>query len=266
MTCSNNLSQLGKGIHNYASTYQEKLPPQVMYAQNNPGWGVFYAWLLPYIEQDNVLRASFGSGASWGNGQHAAVIKTYLCPSDASHTNGRRATDPGGWAVTSYSNNYYMFAVDYFYESSTGTYTSRSRFGIGNIPDGSSNTIGILERYGWYGSYNWSPLWNHPADRAHWGITHQWSHTYGMFGQSSDPNNVNAAPRNQIGSYLPQWGYKPNPSQPLAHPYYPNSGHTATNQVLLMDGSVRGVSAGISPTTWSRAIQADDGFPLGNDW
>jgi len=33
-----------------------------------------------------------------------------------------------------------------------------------------------------------------------------------------------------------------------------------------MDGSVRGVSAGISQTTWNYAVQPADGFMLGSDW
>src|SRR5262245_40975804 len=110
-TCSNNLKQIGTAIHNYASANQEKLPPNENYSGNSqPGWATFYANILPYIEQDNVYKASFNSGATWGNGQHAAVIKTYLCPADSSHSNGRRPTDPGGWACTSYSTNWYLFA------------------------------------------------------------------------------------------------------------------------------------------------------------
>jgi len=245
MQCSNNLKQMGVAIHNSASANQDQLPPQLVYG-GQIAWATFFANLLPYIEQDNVYRAAFGSGASWGAGQHAAVIKTYLCPSDSSHANGRRPTDPSGWAVTSYSNSHWMFGQDNaVYTNPPGVYQSKSKYTIGNIPDGTSNTIGIVERYGWYPAYGWSPLWNHPSDNAHHGIYHQWTHSYGQF-----------------GLYLPQTGYRAN----QAHPYYPNSGHSTTNQVLLMDGSVRGVSAAVSQANWNAAMQPADGAILPANW
>jgi len=243
--CGNNLKQIGLGIHNYASASQDKLPPQVTWYPNaQPGWAPFHANLLSYIEQDNVWRASFGGGASWSNNQHATVIKTYLCPADSSHSNGRRPPDPGGWACTSYSVNWYMFGRDYYYNPSFG-YETRSKYTIGNIPDGSSNTVGVLERFAWYSAYNWSPLWNHPADRAHWGDGHQWTTEYGQF-----------------GLYLPQVGVRAN----VAHPYMPNGGHSTTIQVLLMDGSVRGVSGGVTQANWNNAVQPDDGQVLPANW
>jgi len=249
MSCSNNLKQHGVALHNYASANQDKLIPQLSYnGSSNSAWTTFWANMLPYIEQDNVLKASYNSGASWGAGQHAAVIKTYLCPSDSSHANGRRPTDTGGWACTSYSNSWWMFSAGtYTYRPDLGLYETKSRYNIGNIPDGSSNTVGIVERFAYYKAYDWAPLWNHPADPAHHGEYHQWSHSYGRFG--SNP-------------YMPQFGVKPN----QAHPYYPNSGHSTTIQVAMMDGSVKSVSGGVSQTTWDRAVLPDDGQSLGNNW
>jgi len=246
MQCGNNLKQQGVAIHNYASANQDKLPPEISYnGAQNSGWTTYWANMLPYIEQDAVLRASYGSSASWGNGQHAAVIKTYICPSDSSHSNGRRPVDPGGWACTSYSTNYRMMGSTYTYDNSTGTYWTRSQFNVGNIPDGTSNTIAHLERYAWYNAYQWSPLWNHPSDRIYWGNGHQWTTEYGQF-----------------GLYLPQIGLRAN----QAHPYYPNSGHSTSIQVLLMDGSVRGVSNGITQATWNAVIIPDDGATVGSNW
>jgi len=246
MTCSNNLKQMGLAIHNYAGANQDRLPPAESYLgqQNTPGWTTLHAELLPYIEQDNVYRASFGSGATWGNGQHATVIKTYLCPSDSTHTNGRRPSDPTGWACTSYSGNYYLFWKDYYYNGTKGKYDTLGRYLIGNIPDGNANTIAFVERYAYYPVYGWAPLWNHP-NGVHHGLSHSWSTNYGVF-----------------GLYLPQFGIKPN----SAHPYYPNSGHPTSIQVLLMDGSVRPVNNGVTQTNWNNAIQPDDGQVLPGNW
>jgi hypothetical protein len=133
----------------------------------------------------------------------------------------------------------------YVYTNPPGVYISKGRYTIGNIPDGSSNTIGVLERFAFYPAYGWAPLWNHPSDGAHWGNQHSWTHTYGQF-----------------GGYLPQIGTR----AAQAHPYYPNSGHSTTIQVMLMDGSVRGVGTGVTSNTWIWAVQPDDGQVLPSNW
>jgi hypothetical protein len=44
------------------------------------------------------------------------------------------------------------------------------------------------------------------------------------------------------------------------------SPHAGGIDVCLGDGSVRFVSAGISPATWANACDPRDGAPLGSDW
>jgi len=164
MSCSNNLKQLGTAIHNYASANQDKVPGGVQGgASGNPNYpGVpFLFGLLPYIEQDNIYRAVGQSGASWGNaggvnGQ-TVVVKTFLCPSDSSHNNGLGPNT--GWTVSSYSRNYYMFDTGGGYQPQAGGhYWTLSKYTIGNIPDGTSNTVGVLERYAYTSAYGYQPL------------------------------------------------------------------------------------------------------------
>jgi type II secretory pathway pseudopilin PulG len=58
MSCSNNLKQIGLATHNFASAYSEKLP-MLGEAQEGGHWSAF---ILPFIEQDNMYNAlSFGS-------------------------------------------------------------------------------------------------------------------------------------------------------------------------------------------------------------
>jgi len=246
MSCSNNLKQIGLAIHNYASANQDRVPPGFKYeggGANNVGWDQFHGFILNYIEQDNVYKKAVGSGAVWNNGVHATPIKTYLCPSDSSHNNGLGPNT--GWAVTSYSINVNMFGSSVTQDPQTGQWQMQSKYTIGNIPDGSSNTIGVLERYGYYPAYGWSPLWAHPyGHNSPWGWP-QWSPAYGpWWGSGVGPNYG-----------LPQWGIKPN----QAHPYYPNSGHPTSNMTLRMDGSVAGISAGLSQANWNNLINPDDG-------
>jgi len=257
MTCSNNFKQMGTAIHNYASANQDKLPGQLLYTSNaSPArYMVFHFNLLPYIEQENVFRQAQGYTYCWDNPTvRNAVIKAYLCPSDSSHASGFR---PGqtDWAITSYWNNAYVFASTRPYDPSTGGYPTYSKYTIGNIPDGTSNTVAMLERYAYNQPYNWGMLWCHPADSWQWGLNNQWTSTYSA--ANNAPSNAGAP-----ASYMPQFGYR----MAQTHPYYPSSAHSSSIQVLLMDGSVRGVSNGLNGTNWNYAIVPDDGQVLPGNW
>jgi len=240
MTCSNNLKQMGVALHNYASSSQDQLPGSIRYEQAPVYWNTFWYALLPYIEQDAIYRRSFNSGASWGSNNHAAVIKTYLCPSDSSHSNG---IVPSGWSGASYAPNYYMFGTN------TSTYNGQSehwtKYTVANIPDGTSQTIGIVERWAYHQSYGWYNTFCYPQ-----GGPWAWNNHGSLYGV--------------WGLYLPQTSAKPTGSNP-AHPYYPNSSHT-TCQVLMMDGSVRGVSGSVTQATWNAVAQPDDGQIPGSNW
>jgi prepilin-type N-terminal cleavage/methylation domain-containing protein len=251
MSCSNNLKQLGVAIHNYASASRDALPPGMGDGcSGNPTYpgAPFLYTLTPYIEQDNLFRAVAASGASWGSangvngGGNQMAIKTFLCPSDSSHTNGSRPTDPSGWAVSSYYRNYYLFDRTPRYN---GVYNlTVSGFLIGNIPDGTSNTVAIVERYACTQSNNYCGLWTyHGQDRYVWGY-YQWATVVGQWSQQA-----------------PQIGARPA----TANYYSPNSGHSSTVQVLMMDGSVRGVG-NVNQTTWTYATTPDDGQPLPSNW
>jgi len=262
MQCGNNLKQIGTAIHNYASANQDKLVPGMaswMPGNNGGGYpgGAFHWHLLPYIEQDALPKTLANGGIyyTWGasgsvNGQTTSTaVKTYLCPSDSSHTSGARSNNPGGWPAVSYFRNYYLWDSGGGYQPQAGGhYFTLSKYNIGNIPDGTSNTIGVVERYAdiqnpSYGQY--SGLYTHHGqDRYHWGYS-QWAPVYGQW--STGP---------------PQIGVRPN----QAYYWLPNSGHSTSTQILLMDGSVRGISAGVSSTTWYYAITPDDGNPLGANW
>jgi len=263
MSCSNNLKQIGVAIHAYASANQDKLVPAMAPFTNNgannyPG-GNFHWQMMPYIEQGNIPNtlASGNIYYSWGaagsvNGQTTSTaVKTYRCPSDSTPSSaGARSNDSSGWPVTSYFRNYLLFDGTTFREPISTHHHTLSRYSIGNIPDGNSNTIAVVERYAdllpnAYSGSQYSGLYTHHGqDRAHWGYA-QWAPVYGQW--STNPPQVGVIPRN-------------------AAYYLPNSGHSTTNQVLLMDGSVRGVSGSISAATWLNAITPDDGNVLASNW
>jgi prepilin-type N-terminal cleavage/methylation domain-containing protein len=271
--CSNNLKQISLAVHSYASGNQDKLPPQLSYEGKRPvghASNLFYQ-LLPYIERDDIYRAGFhdavafpdisgpwaGGGESWARGNHAAVVKSYLCPADSTHVNGRRPTDAGGWACTCYSTNYFLFAANAFYEKQYGSWTTRSRFIIGAIPDGTSQTVAFVERLGFLprtqgpqDGDDYSPLWNHPAGHHWWGVNHRWTTLYGVQGTAPTPTN-----------HPPQFNIRIN----QAHPYHPNSGHGNNMLVGLMDGSARSIS-NVSTAAWQAVMMPDDGAVVDDSW
>ena len=52
----------------------------------------------------------------------------------------------------------------------------------------------------------------------------------------------------------------------LCDPRRPSSPHTNGMNVGMADGSVRFVSASLSPTTWWIAVVPNDNLPMPSDW
>jgi hypothetical protein len=122
-----------------------------------------------------------------------------------------------------------------------------SQYNIGNIPDGTSNTVGFTERYATCGSTG--NLWAWPGgdwDPQQWGVT---------FANSPWGNAWNQLPM-----------YQPNPYASQCNPQRPSTAHTAVCLTLMMDGSARGVSTGVSQNTWIIAIGPADGLVLPSNW
>ncbi|MBI2808473.1 MAG: DUF1559 domain-containing protein [Planctomycetes bacterium] len=236
-TCANNLKQLGVALHNYNSA-TKRLPPMLDYGRYQPyGWMPFYYSLYPYIEQDALYRRGSGTDG-WGANNHNVVVPALICPSDPTSADGHSMWN--NWFTTSYASNQKMFGSNNVYNSNAGFYATRGMYNVGNIPDGSSNTIGIVERFQNFQSYTWSNLAIYPTSFSYWGMYHQWINHYGIF-----------------GAYMPQVPA----TTTQAHPYYPNSAH-ATMQLLIMDGTVRGISASINSNTWNYALNPNDNQPF----
>jgi prepilin-type N-terminal cleavage/methylation domain-containing protein len=246
MSCGNNLHQVGLAIHNFASANSDQLPAMLDDQPGTVGWVPFWFALYPELEQDNLYNRAMGSGFGWGNGNNAAVVKALLCPSDPTSNGGLCTTGATGWAGTSYAPVMQLFGQSTSFNSAAGVTVTRSSYTIGSIPDGTSNQVAVVERFCSFPAFSASNAALSPEDAANWG----W--------------NTNGSVYGPWGLNLPQTSASPNGATP-ASPYFPNSAHTAC-QVLLMDGSVRGVTSGVSAATWTSACTPDDGNPLGSDW
>jgi prepilin-type N-terminal cleavage/methylation domain-containing protein len=174
MTCSNNLKQINLAAHNYEST-NGVLPP----GYNSTSYCGSLAYLLPYIEQDNIFKQMPSTiltipstgGVWWGGGWTAGnnKIKTYLCPSDNADTttvtNGvfayiytTNGSVTGGYfggqnstiGRTNYAANAGALGItgNGFWDTYTGPYYADSKTKLVEITDGTSNTFGFGEILG----------------------------------------------------------------------------------------------------------------------
>jgi type II secretory pathway pseudopilin PulG len=263
--CSNNLKQMGVAVHNFESTYL-RIPPlygagSVQYANV---LGTPFVLLLPYIEQDQLYKTMYnpqsGQVYAWWNGTnnnlpYTDVIKTYVCPSDPSTQSGR-SPNASPWATCSYGANAQVFGQT----TATGQLTNwDGGRKIETITDGSSNTILFADKYGACTNPN-APNTNSTAGGSLWGVA--WAPWWPVF-QCDQTGGGTAYIGNQATA---MFQLQPNPWTTVCDPYRASSPHSATLQVTLGDGSLRGLSSGVSINTWWLACYPSDGFPMPSDW
>jgi len=159
--CTNNLKQLGLGMHNYHTTY-DSFPMGVSASRNTwnigkcgvaaPGLVTWNGWsaqavLLPYLEAVpiyNAINFMFDplvcASQPFQNTAFLTVIPSLLCPSDSwsGHTGG-------------FLNNYCasigttIGVVQNYGQDSTGIFSYQQCHGLSAIGDGSSNTVAFGE-------------------------------------------------------------------------------------------------------------------------
>ncbi len=277
--CGNNLRQMGVAVHNYNDTYGH-IPGGLCHGEGrgtalygwnwNGAWGPSHFYLLPFIEQDNLFKATYLTQNSagdnlphtdyypwgtWGQPQTMAYlkgVKTYICPSDPSIPGSGIMSN--GWAGTSYAGNYQVFGST---DAATGNWTdwiSSNRIPA-SIQDGTTNTIMYAEKYGICGN----------------GFT-GWADWQGDFGEPyigiySSKTNVNNYPPQEIGP-ASIFQVKPNPytNANFCDWARASTGHTGGINVVLCDASVRNISGSISANTWWAALTPNGGEVLGSDW
>jgi prepilin-type N-terminal cleavage/methylation domain-containing protein len=273
--CQNNLKQICLAVHNYAGTYDTRLPALFsapVTTQPNPQ--SFFFTLLPFLEQDNMYKAGMQDAATPGltwtgkiglDGQiwSRGIVKIYMCPADP--TNSPMQPTAIGWVGSSYAANYQVF----------GTKDWAAAYGIGNIPDGTSNTVFVCERFAQFpgvpGQFTdpdgkkqqANNLWAWPANHGTSPPTQYKKavpQNAAMFAYG-DPDKKEVGYGKEVFDQ-PQIGIRP----PDADYRLVQSGHAAVVQVGMGDGSSRGVPASVTQPTWQHALTPADGIPLGSDW
>jgi prepilin-type N-terminal cleavage/methylation domain-containing protein len=187
-SCVNNCKQIGLALHNYFDTFKI-LPPDAIYGNGtlddgNQEGPYHYTWLfmiLPFMEQNPLWASTNKQFPIWlgpdGLRQPVAStqIPTILCPSD----NRLTLTDTHNLAYTNYvvSEGFHWWrdgtsdtlaayggqcAVDRLANwprvgDLVNVFTQQNKFGLGDIKDGTSNTIVAAEATscGWKWGRSW---------------------------------------------------------------------------------------------------------------
>jgi len=261
MKCTNNIKQISLGTINAADTNQGVLPPSIgLYpgfavATGNSDGGLFLH-ILPYVEQDNLFKASLSADSRNGNlptyNQWTAPIqqsklKLYRCPSDP--TIGDQA------AFSGYSQNGQVFGHNYV------NWGSNLTIFPSGIPDGTSNTIFFTDKLAFcdkdYG------IWDYPQNYwPDWGPIIA-SSQLGRGGLPIGNNYAPVAPQYQPPKTTMTGVDSRSRNCFGARASTFHSGGIVTG---LGDGSVRTVNPNINAATWWAALTKDGGETLGGNW
>src|SRR5437868_858075 len=87
--CANNMRQFALAGHHFESAYGYEPPglgwvPRPNVAGPGKAYGMYFFHILPFMEQENLYKSSFGGGIYFAgnNGVYATPIKVFSCPSD----------------------------------------------------------------------------------------------------------------------------------------------------------------------------------------
>jgi prepilin-type N-terminal cleavage/methylation domain-containing protein len=298
---ANNLKQIGIALH-ACNDANGKLPTtHGCFPRNGEGtdwalpsnpsrFGTQQYFLLPYIEQDAVFKSPEVNANGTAQAQSyriTTVIKTYVAPNDPSMPAEMKTW--GNRGATSYAANWHAFGGGWGQDWQIGGKAAIPR----SFPDGTSNTIGYLERYSICGTPGTGDgigyverIWGEDGQNAGpvaenhnnavWFVpAYHISHRGPGNSGSSDPVATdyplvkNAAGQpvtvglNNRFTYGVTIQVSPGAEcDPRRLQTFSASGL----QVLLMDGSVKTVSANITPLTMTMALVPNDRGVLGNDW
>ena len=247
--CGNHLRQVALALHGYHEA--NRVFPSGYLGDQTDWTGPHWSWstsLLPYLEQQPLYQAlgvttkRFGYGASFAPPcpETQVALDVFVCPSDVgpalnhrkdfhSKSNYRGITGSQPVLTTSYG----------VMTNQDGLFYGNSMVSIGDIPDGSSNTLAVGE------------CSLDPGNQGHVGTL--WA---GMRGTLSGVTYVSDA----------MWFINSDPDHRVngqADQAF-SSHHPGGAQFVFADGSVRLVKETIDGKTLERLAARNDGQPVGD--
>ena len=213
------------------------------------------------ITQNTTVSVPGGVVAHWGGALYTSFpLKVFQGPNDLSITNPSAA-------FASYLVNTAVFDNDY---------------AIQTIPDGTSNTILVAEGYASCSSstFTQNPYVSNSSSRvSYWpgnyfestsmiSSTYEWIGDVYIQSYGTTPGQQTSASSSATPKFtpVPSKSFQPRPASNQCDASVPQSLTSGAILVLLGDGSVRGVTSGVSPQTWAAAVSPDGNDMLGSDW
>jgi prepilin-type N-terminal cleavage/methylation domain-containing protein len=256
------------GLFNSANStqyyYYTMGPPQTStysYTYSDPTYGSTYSDTYTYSAQPQYTYAPNGIQAYWGSNLWSPV-PTYQC-----------TLDPG-YSPSSGSSSYLL----------NGSLFDKN-FQLGAIPDGTSDTIMVAEGYSgcwWsdnistdpskpdyvnaYRTSNWSGAY--PA----YVYTSSYTTTYtGSYYASTTPPQESSSSTYTENQGAPSFRillgktFQAQPAQGHCDASVPQGFSPNSIQLLMADGSIRVVGAGVSSASWAAAVTPDQNDVVGGD-
>jgi len=256
MKCSNNLKQIVIGLHNHEGALGS-FPPGYSATGLNPGWS-WSTYLLPYVEQDNLYRLmrvdalKFGLGNGWAQPIHHNPYSTqklaiFRCPSDP-------APDLNPSRQNFAMSNYRAVAGPTTYPTFTanldmgGVLYHNSQVRLGDITDGTSNTLAVGECIYDQRTNKWACIW------------------IGMSGIHGQAPNYGSPPNSIWISDVMWWVDNATATVNGPAPQAFSSRHPGGAMFAFCDGSVRFFKDRSDPNNIRWLAGRADGIVVNNDF
>jgi len=274
MTCTNNLKQIGIGLHNYHGA-NESFPSNIRPDAVSTVRVRWATYLLPYVEQDNLYR-QVNLTVNWHlqPATFGTRLKIFECPSSPNGTviDGAPDTSPAWTNIVANGDYGGFYGVSPELETlgliqagtgkvDNGAISKTQKLSFGAFTDGTSNTLHLTESAGRPNLYRLGKLVRQASgvDRINGG---GWcrpaSELNVLRGSSADgttfpgPNAINVTNGEALGTY--------------PHPFYNTDGtgqiygfHTGGVNALFADGSVRFLKASTPIAVLAAAVTRNGG-------
>jgi len=245
LRCVNNLKQIGLAAHNFHDA-NGRMPPSCWYVpaarsdaegmarpENAYGSALFH--LLPFVEQDNLYRSSYGTAPGWAGNHYLSSalenqpVALFTCPSDPSNDAAAAGRARGSYGANARA---LLKWTPVKLESS--------------FPDGTSNTVLFSEHYARCRQTSG------PFDP----VEVLWTDGTALVSDSKAP---------QVAPFWDRLA-DPMPNPLVCMAWRAQGPHPGGANVCLADGSVRSVAPTVSDNTWYLALSPNDGQVMPSDW
>jgi prepilin-type N-terminal cleavage/methylation domain-containing protein/prepilin-type processing-associated H-X9-DG protein len=259
--CQNNLHNMAVALVNVG---EKQLPPMYGMYKGTASANVFF-WMLPAMDNEVIYIQAMNGTAP--QPYYSEILKLLKCPSDLNYDPGFQTFGTQSYGFSSYAANYQVFGTPTDY----GTNASNP-FGMqgyakfsSSFLDGLSTTICFAEKSS--KCFTYFNLWGYSP-------TGQWDHDYmpmfaygdqtGSTGFVSPANSVLPGKVGLNAYFQPRGTFDPYTVN--CDPNRTQTPHSGVMNVVLADGSVKGVDAEVTPGTWWAACTPRAQDKVGSDW